>query len=73
MSSMTDIVFLLLLFFMIASTMSSPNDLKINLPQTKRLLRPAHIVKVGIGGEGHYLLLTMAKTYRLNLKRLNLI
>ena len=31
MSSMTDLVFLLLLFFVMASTMSSPNDIKINL------------------------------------------
>ncbi|HHT61215.1 MAG: biopolymer transporter ExbD [Paludibacteraceae bacterium] len=55
MSSMTDIVFLLLLFFMIASTMSSPNDLKINLPQSKTTTATkAHIVKVGIDGEGHY-------------------
>ena len=28
MSSMTDLVFLLLLFFVMASTMSSPNDIK---------------------------------------------
>ena len=34
MSSMTDIIFLLLLFFMIASTMSAPNDMKVNLPQS---------------------------------------
>ena len=33
MSSMTDLIFLLLLFFVMASTMSSPNDIKINLPQ----------------------------------------
>ena len=35
MSSMTDIIFLLLLFFIMASTMSSPNDIKLNLPQSK--------------------------------------
>ncbi len=34
MSSMTDIVFLLLLFFMITSTMVSPNALKLLLPQS---------------------------------------
>lgn len=55
MSSMTDLVFLLLLFFMIASTMSSPNDLKINLPQSKtKTATKAHIVKVGIDAEGHF-------------------
>ena len=35
MSSMTDIIFLLLIFFVISSTMSSPSDIKINLPQSK--------------------------------------
>ena len=32
MSSMTDIVFLLLIFFMITSTLMSPHALKVNLP-----------------------------------------
>ena len=36
MSSMTDIVFLLLIFFMIASTLSQQlNTIKINLPEAK--------------------------------------
>lgn len=34
MSSMTDIVFLLLIFFIVVSTMVSPNGLKIILPST---------------------------------------
>ena len=34
MASMTDIVFLLLIFFMITSTMVSPNALKLLLPQS---------------------------------------
>ncbi|MBV5313927.1 MAG: biopolymer transporter ExbD [Prolixibacteraceae bacterium] len=34
MASMTDIVFLLLLFFMITSTMVAPNALKLLLPQS---------------------------------------
>jgi biopolymer transport protein ExbD len=34
MSSMTDLVFLLLIFFMITSTMVSPNALKLLLPQS---------------------------------------
>ena len=34
MSSMTDIVFLLLIFFMISSTLVSPNALKLILPQS---------------------------------------
>ena len=34
MSSMTDIVFLLLVFFMVTSTMISPNALKLLLPRS---------------------------------------
>ena len=32
MSSMTDLVFLLLIFFMITSTMVTPNAIKVLLP-----------------------------------------
>ncbi len=55
MSSMTDIIFLLLLFFMIASTMSAPNDMKVKLPQSKaQTATKAHLVKVGIAADGTY-------------------
>lgn len=55
MSSMTDIVFLLLLFFILASTMSSPNDIKLNLPQSKsQSSTKAVIAKVSIDAEGNY-------------------
>lgn len=55
MSSMTDLVFLLLLFFVMASTMSSPNDIKINLPQSraKQVTRP-QVAKVSIDNLGNY-------------------
>lgn len=54
-SSMTDIIFLLLLFFMIASTMSAPNDLKINLPQShSKSATKASIVRVSISEAGEY-------------------
>lgn len=33
MSSMTDIIFLLLIFFMLTSTIVMPNAIKVNLPQ----------------------------------------
>ena len=36
MSSMTDIIFLLLIFFMITSTMVAPNAIKVLLPQSKK-------------------------------------
>lgn len=55
MSSMTDIVFLLLLFFVMASTMSSPNDIKLNLPQSKAATSTKSVVaKVSIDGSGKY-------------------
>ncbi len=55
MSSMTDMMFLLLLFFMIASTMSAPNDLKIKLPQSKsKASTKVVLVKVSIDQDGNY-------------------
>lgn len=36
MASMTDIIFLLLIFFMITSTVVSPNAIKVLLPQGKQ-------------------------------------
>jgi biopolymer transport protein ExbD len=55
MSSMTDLVFLLLLFFVMASTMSSPNDIKINLPtsSSQKVTRP-QVAKVSIDNLGNY-------------------
>jgi biopolymer transport protein ExbD len=55
MSSMTDLVFLLLLFFVMASTMSSPNDIKIKLPtsRSKTVTRP-QAAKVSIDNLGDY-------------------
>lgn len=55
MSSMTDLVFLLLLFFVMASTMSSPNDIKINLPTShaQKVTRP-QVAKVSIDNLGNY-------------------
>ncbi len=55
MSSMTDLIFLLLLFFVMASTMSSPNDIKINLPQSKAKTATKQVVaKVNIDNLGNY-------------------
>lgn len=55
MSSMTDIIFLLLLFFVMASTMSSPNDIKINLPQSKAKTSTRSVVaKVSIDEHGNF-------------------
>ena len=55
MSSMTDLIFLLLLLFVMASTMSSPNDIKINLPQAKAKTNTKQVVaKVSIDELGNY-------------------
>lgn len=55
MSSMTDLIFLLLLFFVMASTMSSPNDIKINLPQAKAKTNTKQVIaKVSIDNLGNY-------------------
>jgi biopolymer transport protein ExbD len=55
MSSMTDLVFLLLLFFVMASTMSAPNDIKINLPQSRAKTTTRQVVaKVSIDNLGNY-------------------
>ena len=55
MSSMTDLIFLLLLFFILASTMSSPNAVKINLPQSHSRTTTRNVVaKVSIDDSGRY-------------------
>ena len=48
MSSMTDIVFLLLIFFMITSTMVHPNALKLLLPQSNSPVSAKPITTVSI-------------------------
>jgi len=54
MASMTDIVFLLLLFFVIASTMSSPNSIRINLPQSSAQTTTPVVARVTINEFGQY-------------------
>lgn len=57
MSSMTDIIFLLLLFFIISSTMTSPNDIKINLPESGAKTATEQVVaRVSIDEDGNYFL-----------------
>jgi len=48
MSSMTDIVFLLLIFFMLTSTLVSPNALKLLLPNSKSKTLEKQTVSVSI-------------------------
>ena len=48
MSGMTDIVFLLLIFFMITSTLIAPNALKLLLPQSNNQTQASPITTVSI-------------------------
>ena len=55
MSSMTDLIFLLLIFFVLASTLAAPNDIKINLPSSKAQTNTRQVVaKVFIDNLGNY-------------------
>ena len=51
MSSMTDIVFLLLIFFMLTSTLVSPNALKLLLPNSKAKTLEKQTISVSITKE----------------------
>ena len=48
MSSMTDIVFLLLIFFMVTSTLVAPNALKLLLPQSNNQTAAKPITTISI-------------------------
>ena len=54
MSSMTDIIFLLLIFFMITSTMVTPNAIKVLLPQGKQQTSAKPLARVIIDKELNY-------------------
>ncbi len=54
MSGMTDIVFLLLIFFMITSTLIAPNALKLLLPQSKHQTTANPITTVSITRDSQF-------------------
>ena len=54
MSSMTDIVFLLLIFFMVTSTLIAPNALKLLLPQSNNQTAAKAITTVSITKDMKY-------------------
>tara|TARA_R110001592_G_scaffold88812_6_gene261438 strand:+ start:7289 stop:7681 length:393 start_codon:yes stop_codon:yes gene_type:complete len=54
MSSMTDIVFLLLIFFVITSTLISPNALKLLLPKSSSKTLSKQTVSVSITKDFQY-------------------
>jgi biopolymer transport protein ExbD len=58
MSSMTDIVFLLLIFFMVTSTLISPNALKLLLPKSSNQTAAKPITTVSIDKNYNFFLET---------------
>lgn len=54
MSSMTDIVFLLLIFFMVTSTLIAPNALKLLLPQSSHQTSASAITTISITKDLNY-------------------
>lgn len=54
MSSMTDIVFLLLIFFMVTSTLIAPNALKLLLPESSNQTAAKAITTVSITADLKY-------------------
>ena len=54
MASMTDIIFLLLIFFMITSTMVSPNAIKVLLPQGSQQTSAKPLTRVVIDKNLNY-------------------
>ena len=54
MASMTDLIFLLLIFFMITSTVVSPNAIKVLLPQGKEQTAAKPLTRVIIDKDLNY-------------------
>jgi biopolymer transport protein ExbD len=54
MSSMTDIIFLLLIFFMITSTMVTPNAIKVLLPKGKEQTQAKPMARIIIDKDLNY-------------------
>lgn len=54
MASMTDVIFLLLIFFMITSTMVVPNAIKLTLPQSQKQTAAKPITRVTIDARQNY-------------------
>jgi biopolymer transport protein ExbD len=54
MASMTDMIFLLLIFFMITSTVVVPNAIKVLLPQSAQQTSAKPLVRLTIDKDIHY-------------------
>jgi biopolymer transport protein ExbD len=54
MASMTDVIFLLLIFFMVSSTIVIPNAIKVTLPQSKKQTAAKPLTRVTIDANLNY-------------------
>jgi biopolymer transport protein ExbD len=54
MASMTDVIFLLLIFFMISSTVVVPNAIKVTLPQSQKQTAAKPLTRVTIDANLNY-------------------
>lgn len=54
MASMTDVIFLLLIFFMVTSTVVIPNAIKVTLPQAKKQTAAKPLTRVTIDASLNY-------------------
>ena len=63
MASMTDMIFLLLLFFMLSSSLVSPNALNLKLPSSTSKTVASPTLAVSITPEGKYYLNNKEMTY----------
>lgn len=61
MSSMTDIVFLLLIFFMVTSTLIAPNALKLLLPKSNNQTQAKPLTTISITDDLRYYVNTNGK------------
>ena len=55
MSSLTDIIFLLLIFFMLTSSLINPNAINLKLPSSSKVRKPtanSNLTKVRVGSTG---------------------
>jgi biopolymer transport protein ExbD len=54
MASMTDMIFLLLIFFMITSTLITPNAVKVDLPRSTQQTTSRPLARITIDKQGNY-------------------
>ena len=64
MSSMTDIIFLLLIFFILTSTVVHPNAIKLMLPQSSEQTSAKPLTRVTIDKELNYYVAFGSETER---------